>query len=194
MPIFTARTTVLHRAAATVVLAAAVLAQAQAQAQAQPQPAATGATTPQGEHRSDRLGHRMGHHAGHQSMGPDMAGGMLPERALDGVGATAEQKTKVRDIFKAARADLRAQHDAGATLHAQMLALLAAPNIDPAAAEALRQQQSTRHDTASKRMLQAMLDASAVLTPEQRQKLAEQAKARPARMERGQHLSGTPRG
>lgn len=124
-----------------------------------------------------------GHAAGFPGRGgPD--GAMFPERMLDSVGASAEQKTRVRDIFKAAQADLAQQRQAGQGLHQQMLQLMAAPQVDAAAAEALRQQQQARHDAASKRMLQAMLEASAVLTPEQRQKLAEQMKARRDMMER----------
>jgi len=137
--------------------------------QAQAQPAAHGAQ-----------------HAAHHRMatGMGMPGAMIPERLLDEVGASAEQKTRLRDIFKSARDDLRAQCQGGQALHQQMLALLAAPQVDAAAAEALRQQQLARHDSSSKRMLQAMLDAQAVLTPEQRAKLAERMAARHERMER----------
>jgi Spy/CpxP family protein refolding chaperone len=137
--------------------------------------------------------------AGHQPFGGQGGpGGMLAsERMLDAVGASAEQKTRVRDIFKAAQDDLRKQHESGQAMHQQMLALLAAPQIDAAAAEALRQQQSARHDAASKRMLTAMLDASAVLTPEQRQKLAERMKSRQEMMQRHhrerQGMDGAPR-
>ena len=42
----------------------------------------------------------------------------------------------------------------------------------------------SRHDQASKRMMQAMLDVSRVLTPEQRQQLAQQMKQRRDLMER----------
>jgi len=126
-----------------------------------------------------------GYHAGHPGRGgPD--GAMFPERMLDSVGASAEQKTRVRDIFKAAQADMAQMRQAGQGQHQQMMQLMAAPQVDAAAAEALRQQQLARHDAASKRMLQATLDASAVLTPEQRQKLAEQMKSRQEMMQRHQ--------
>ena len=126
-------------------------------------------------------------HAAHHRMGPGMADGpMMAERALAAVGASAEQKTQVRDIFKAARADVRQQRDEGQALRQQMMALMAAPQIDAAAAESLRQQQQARHDAASKRWLQAMLDAQAVLTPEQRQKLAARLQARQEMMQRHQ--------
>lgn len=129
-------------------------------------------------------------HAGHHRMAPGMgmAGMGLPERMLDDVGASADQKAKLRDIFKAAGDDMRTQHEAGRALHGKMLALLAAPQVDAAAAEALRQQQLAQHDTVTKRALQAMLDAQAVLTPEQRAKLAERmAKRHQMREHRRDH-------
>ena len=126
-------------------------------------------------------GHGGAQHAAHHRMGSGMGMGMgmgmpgmaMPERMLDAVGASAEQKAKLREIYRAASDDLRAQHQAGRALQAQMVALMAAPQVDAAAAEALRQQQLARHDSVTKRGLQAMLDAQAVLTPEQRAKLAE---------------------
>lgn len=116
------------------------------------------------------------HHAMAHRMGPGMAGApMLSERLLDSVGASADQKSRIKDIMGRARDDMRQQHQADRALHEQLMGLMAAPQIDAAAAEGLRQQLQARRDTASKRHLQAMLDASAVLTPEQRQKLAERA-------------------
>ena len=116
------------------------------------------------------------HHAMAHRMGPGMAGGPMPsERLLDSVGASADQKSRIKDIMGRARDDTRQQHQADRALHEQMMGLMAAPQIDAAAAEGLRQQLQAHRDTASKRHLQAMLDASAVLTPEQRQKLAERA-------------------
>jgi periplasmic protein CpxP/Spy len=111
-------------------------------------------------------------------------GMMLPERALDAIGATAEQKARVRGIFQAAMDDQRKLREANPDLHQQMMQLMAAPQVDPAAAEALRQKHLAQHDAASKRMLQALLDAQAVLTPEQRGKLAEHMKTRQDMMQR----------
>lgn len=168
--------------AATVVLAVAGLGASLAQAQPGPMM--------KGEHGARHAAH-------HPAGGPGMPGGMmLPERALDEVGATPEQKAKVRDIAKAARDDLQKQHEAGRDLHQKMMALMAAPTIDTAAAEALRQQQLARHDAVSKRMLQAMLDVQAVLTPDQRAKLAERMKTRMDRMEHRHERGGmgAPRG
>ncbi len=116
--------------------------------------------------------HAMAHHRGQGVQGA----AMLSDRVLDAVGANADQKTRIKDIMGRVRDNVRKQREADRTLHQQMMGILAAPQVDTAAAENLRQQLAGRHEQASKRHLQALLDASAVLTPEQRQKLAEQAK------------------
>ena len=121
----------------------------------------------------------------HHGMGHGMAGsGMMGERMLDAAGANAEQKAKVRDLLKSAQDDRRKQHEGDLELHQKMVTLMAAPQVDAVAAEALRQQLQARRDVASKRQLQVMLDVSAVLTPEQRQKLAERMKSRQDMMQR----------
>lgn len=140
--------------------------------------------------------HHPGGHGGH-----GMAPG-LPGRALDAIGASSEQKAKIREIFEAARQDLRPDPGARRAEQAQLAEILAAPQIDAAAAEALRQKREARHEAASKRMLQAMIDAHQVLTPEQRQKLAAHMKAHadrhppggPGRNGRHGHHEGPPRG
>jgi Spy/CpxP family protein refolding chaperone len=106
------------------------------------------------------------------------------DRLLDSVNASAEQRTQIRQILQVARDDLKPLHEAGRKLHEQAQALFAQPAIDAAAAEALRQKLLAQHDQASKRMLQAMLDVSRVLTPEQRKALADRASQRRAMFER----------
>ena len=148
-------------------------------AQAQPMPGAGPGRGP----GTMQAGMHGGMHGGQMGM---HGGPMVSDRLLDAVGATADQKTRVHDIFKAAQDDMRNQREAGGDLRQQMMQLMTAPQVDAAAAEALRQQQLARQDVASKRMLQAMLDARAVLTPEQRQKLAERMKSRHEMMDRHQ--------
>jgi Spy/CpxP family protein refolding chaperone len=104
------------------------------------------------------------------------------DRMLQGLNATEEQRSQVKRIAGAAATDLRAQHEAGRSLHEQGLQLFAAPVVDARAVEALRQKRVAHHDQVSKRMTQAMLEVSAVLSPEQRAKLAERVKERQARM------------
>jgi protein CpxP len=121
---------------------------------------------------------------GHGGMGMMMGGGRHIERMLDSIGASADQKAKIRDIFKAAHEDGAKLHQGQQALHQDLAKALLAPQIDAAGAEAVRQKLSAGHDAVSKRHLKAMLDAAAVLTPEQRQKLAERMKARHEMMER----------
>ena len=60
----------------------------------------------------------------------------------------------------------------------------------PAPSRRVRQQMLQQHDQSSRRRMQAMLDASAVLTPEQRAQLAERMKQRREMMQRHQHERG----
>ena len=80
--------------------------------------------------------------------GPGMSGmpGMLPERLLNSVGASAEQKTRIHAILRAAHDDVEKQHAAQRELHQQLAAALAAPQLDAAGAEALRQKLNAGHD------------------------------------------------
>jgi Spy/CpxP family protein refolding chaperone len=117
-------------------------------------------------------------------MGP--GGARHVERMLDAVKATPEQRTQVQQILQAARTDLQAQHEAGRKLRDQGQALFAQPAVDARAAEALRQQMLAQHDQATQRMMQAMLDVSRVLSPEQRKTLADSMARRRTLMERHQ--------
>jgi Spy/CpxP family protein refolding chaperone len=120
--------------------------------------------------------------------GPEQMGRML-DHMLDGLNATDAQRAQIKQIAQAAEADLKAQRDAGRALHDRQIQIFSAPTVDAAAAESVRAQLSAQHDQASKRRMQAMLDASKVLTPEQRAKLGERMKQRQAQMnERSQRM------
>ena len=131
--------------------------------------------------------------AGAAAMAPP---GMMPlgghgmSRMLDDVKASPGQRAQIEQITQAARADLKAQHEAGRTLHEQSLQLFAQPAVDAAAAEALRQQMLAQHDRASQRTLQAMLEISRVLTPEQRQTMSQKMAAQ--MKQRGEHMQHAP--
>jgi Spy/CpxP family protein refolding chaperone len=133
-------------------------------------------------------GHHAGHAAGMGRMGGMGGMGMMNpqriERVLDSINATAEQRTQIRQIVLAAHNDLKTHRETGRALREQSLALFAQPTVDARAAENIRQQMVARHDQASKRALQAMLDVSRVLTPEQRKALADRMAQRKAMMER----------
>ena len=126
--------------------------------------------------------HGPGGQGGHGGMG--MLGGAPAHlnRLLDGVNATDAQRTQIKQIAQAAAVDMKAQHAAGRALHEKGMQLLTAPTVDAAAAEQLRQQMLAQHDQTSRRTLRAMLDVSAVLTPEQRTKLGELMRQRSDRM------------
>jgi Spy/CpxP family protein refolding chaperone len=127
-------------------------------------------------------GHRHGRHGpGAEGFGPMMG---LSDRALDHVKATPEQRTQIRQILQSARTDLQAQKEAGRALREQARQLFSQPTVDARAAEDLRQRMLAQHDQRSKRMMQAMLDASRVLTPEQRRQMADAMGKRRDMMER----------
>jgi Spy/CpxP family protein refolding chaperone len=128
-------------------------------------------------------GHRggPGMHGGGAGM---MFSGRGLDRMLDSVNATAEQRAQIKQIAERARADLKAQHEASRAGREQMMKLFTAPVVDANAVEAARQQNLQRHDQASRRITQAMVEASRVLTPEQRQQLADRAAKRRDMMQR----------
>lgn len=101
------------------------------------------------------------------------------DRLLDGLHATDAQRTQILQIAQAASTDLQAQHEAGRGLFERHLQVLTAPVVDAAAAEQLRQQMLAHHDQVTRRVLQAQLQISQVLTPEQRATLAQRLKDRP---------------
>lgn len=115
------------------------------------------------------------------------------DRMLDGLGATDAQRAQIKQIAVAAAADLKTQRDAGRSLRDRALQIFAAPSIDAAAAESLRKQVMAQREQASQRMLQAVLDAARVLTPEQRAKIGERMREhRSIMMERLQRLQHDP--
>jgi len=112
--------------------------------------------------------------------------GRMLERMLDGVNANPDQRTRIHEIMKSATTDMKAQRQTSRTLREQLTTLFAQPTVDARAVENVRQQLVQQHDQSSKRWMQAMLDASAVLTPDQRVQLAEQMKQRRDMMQRHQ--------
>ncbi|HKX41085.1 MAG TPA: Spy/CpxP family protein refolding chaperone [Burkholderiaceae bacterium] len=168
-------------------------------AQAQEAPGA--APLPPGQMMPGRFHHvRMEGHGGGGGM---MMFGGSPEQIahhvdhmLDGLNATDAQRTQIKQIAQAAATDLKTQREAGKSLHERSLQIFSAPTVDANAAEALRQQMEQQHDQASRRVLQAMLDVSRVLTPDQRAKIGERMRQHEAamqdRMQRMQRERGAP--
>jgi periplasmic protein CpxP/Spy len=121
---------------------------------------------------------------GHGGPGMGFMHGRGMEHMLDAVNATADQRSQVKAIAERAKADMKAQHDSSKGLRQQTMKLFAEPVVDANRAEALRQQMLQQHDQGSRRMMQAMLEISRVLTPEQRKQLADRMAQRGEMMER----------
>lgn len=159
-------------------------------AQADPGPRAG----PMGGHAGPMMAMAGGHgghgghwgHGGHGDRGGQ--GGWLMgrglDRMLDAVNATEAQRTQIRQIAQSARADVQSQRATHRALRDRAMSAFVAPNVDAREVESIRQQMLAQHDATSKRLTQAMLDASRVLTPEQRAQLAERMKQRGERMQR----------
>ena len=92
---------------------------------------------------------------------------------LSHVDATGEQKVKVTAIAKATVADLAKLGFTPGEGRSKFLQLFRADKVEPEAIEALRVEQSTKWDAATKRIAQAVAEAAQVLTPEQRRELTE---------------------
>ena len=101
--------------------------------------------------------------------------------------ATAEQKTKLDTIAKAAFTDLRPIQEKSREARAQGMKLLAQPTIDRNALEQVRQTQQQLADQRSRRVTKAFADAADVLTPAQRVKAAEELGKRGHRFGRDGH-------
>jgi periplasmic protein CpxP/Spy len=106
-------------------------------------------------------------------------------RLVKDAGGTPQQKEQLVAIATAALAEMKPMREQARAARRQGLELLAAPTVDRAALEQLRTTQMQLADASSRRVLQAMADASDVLTPEQRAKVAERLKQRMERRWRG---------
>lgn len=104
------------------------------------------------------------------------------DHMLEGLNATDAQRSRIKQIAQLAAQDLKPQREAGRGLHGKAAAIFTAPSVDPAAAESVRLQMLAQHDQVSRRVLQAMIEISGVLTPEQRAKIGEKMKQRSAKM------------
>jgi Spy/CpxP family protein refolding chaperone len=123
-------------------------------------------------------------------------GGPHLERMLDSVNATEAQRTQIKQIVKSATDEMKAQRKAGGNLREKAMQLFTQPTVDATAVEALRQQMLQQHDQASRRVSQAMIEVSRVLTAEQRAQLGAQMKSRQEMMQRHmnerRNLEGAP--
>jgi len=119
-------------------------------------------------HGRHAFGHFRGHH-GHDFDADDIR--FVVEWTLREVDASEEQVARVTAIATAAAEDLRALHDAHRARREPFAQALVA--ADRAALERLRSEELAAAEQASQRIVVALADAAEVLTPEQRQRLAE---------------------
>jgi Spy/CpxP family protein refolding chaperone len=104
---------------------------------------------------------------------------------LADVGATDAQEKKIAEIMTAAMTDLRPLRQQAADARREAMQILAQPQVDRNALEALRAKQVQAMEQISRRMTQSLADAADVLTPEQRAKLAQRMESRRGRHGRG---------
>jgi len=125
--------------------------------------------------------HQHHRHFRHGAMDPAHAEKRIErriDRMLTSVNASAEQKTKVTAIAKAAFNDLRPLQEKSRANRAERFKLLTQAKIDTAALEKLRLEKLQLADQRSQRINKAFIDAAAVLTPAQRVELATHMKER----------------
>jgi Spy/CpxP family protein refolding chaperone len=102
----------------------------------------------------------------------DRADRMVRHLAIE-LDANNEQQEKLRGIMRAMLKDVLPARERAFAARRQARELLTATSIDRAAIEKLRADQIALADQVSKRITQALGDASEVLSPEQRRKLAD---------------------
>ncbi|MBL0375084.1 Spy/CpxP family protein refolding chaperone [Rhizobium sp. KVB221] len=96
------------------------------------------------------------------------------EQVLTDVGATADQKDKIKALFKTTMQDVRPERGERKQMREEVMKLLEAPTIDRNAIEALRAKHVAEIDAKSKTIAKAVADAAEILTPDQRKKLVEE--------------------
>jgi Spy/CpxP family protein refolding chaperone len=102
----------------------------------------------------------------------DRADRMIRHLAIE-IDATPEQLDKLRSISKTTVRDLLPLRDKAQSARERARDLLTQSTLDRAAIEAFRREQMALADEASRRIANALADASEVLTPEQRRKIDE---------------------
>jgi Spy/CpxP family protein refolding chaperone len=123
------------------------------------------------------MGGKMGH------CGPGKHGERGMERMLSKAGVSPEQREKMRALQKQSWEKARPEMEQMRGLMQQRMKLLAAPQIDRGALEALRDKQMALANQLSRNRTQTQYEMAQILTPEQRAKLYAMMEHRMERME-----------
>lgn len=119
-----------------------------------------------------------GHHGGPHGLRGEFHEFML-NRMLDHAEATDEQREKILAIMESAREDVKAlRKDSPGEFHERALEILSAETVDRAAIDALRAEHQGRIEAAMDRMSEAIVEAAAVLSQEQRVAIADEMRER----------------
>ena len=125
--------------------------------------------------------------AEHGHMGVAAPHGARMEKMAEKLGLSAEQKKQLQALHEQEKAGMQAQREQRQKLQAERSAAWAAPTLDAARLENLRVQEVKMFDAMSRQRLEQQLAMAKILTPEQRQKMAEWKKQRKAKPARGHH-------
>ena len=134
------------------------------------------------------MGGEMGH------CGPGKHGERGMERMLSKAGVSPEQSEKMRALQKQSWEKARPEMEQMRGLMQQRMKLLAAPQIDRGALEALRDKQMALANQLSRDRTQTQYEMAQILTPEQRAKLYAMMEHRMERMEHGHGHGMKPMG
>jgi Spy/CpxP family protein refolding chaperone len=117
-----------------------------------------------------------GHGGGRHGIMKRVVSAMIDE-ALDGARVTPEQRQTIHGARDRAFAAVEEHRRVGGDRLGELLALFEAEQVDPGALQALRERHEAEHRRIADAIGQAVRDAHAVLTPEQRRAVADYVRA-----------------
>lgn len=96
------------------------------------------------------------------------------ERMLHRLDATPAQETQIKAVVANHREQMKAMHQERRQLRDATRAVLTAPNLDAAAVEGIRAKMLAQAEKSSRIFAQVALQVGQILTPAQRQQMADQ--------------------
>jgi Spy/CpxP family protein refolding chaperone len=126
--------------------------------------------------QAGRMGgwHGFGHHGGHAKTEEQVRERAVDKAAwmLGRIDASPEQQTRINDIVTSLVGDLYPLRGKHREYRRQLITELARPQVDGEALERIRSDGMALADSASKTLVNAVVDVTEVLSVEQRQELA----------------------